>query len=111
MKTKDFYKTLHISESATEAEIKAAYRKLARTHHPDIAGATQENIQLFKDINEAYETLMDRKKRYEYDALRRLYSYPHKTNFSNESKYQDTKATNTKSKNSFWEDFLKYQKL
>ena len=113
MKTKDYYKTLNINENATESEIKSAYRKLARTHHPDIAGASPANVQLFKDINEAYETLIDRKKRYEYDAIRRLYSYATKqgTTPPPNRPTKDTQSnTTTKSKNSFWEDFLKYQK-
>ena len=110
MKTKDFYKILGITEHATEIEIKTAYRKLARTHHPDIAGATPECVQIFKDINEAYETLMDRKKRYEYDALRRLYSYASQKNTTPPPHKKEETSYTSKTKNSFWEDFLKYQK-
>ncbi len=61
--TPDYYKTLGVSRNATEDEIKKAYRKLARTHHPDAGGDESK----FKEINEAYEVLSDAKKRKLYD--------------------------------------------
>ena len=61
--TPDYYKTLGVSRNATEDEIKKAYRKLARTHHPDAGGDESK----FKEINEAYEVLSDKKKRKLYD--------------------------------------------
>lgn len=61
--TPDYYKTLGVSRSATADEIKKAYRKLARTHHPDAGGDEAK----FKEINEAYEVLGDEKKRKLYD--------------------------------------------
>ena len=61
--TPDYYKTLGVSRNATEDEIKKAYRKLARTHHPDAGGDEAK----FKEINEAYEVLSDKKKRQLYD--------------------------------------------
>ncbi|MDK7723438.1 DnaJ C-terminal domain-containing protein [Slackia exigua] len=61
--TPDYYKTLGVARSATQDEIKKAFRKLARTHHPDAGGDETR----FKQINEAYEVLSDEKKRKVYD--------------------------------------------
>lgn len=65
--SKSLYETLEISENASEAEIKKAYRKLARQYHPDVnkdKGAEDK----FKEINSAYEILSDKKKKAQYDA-------------------------------------------
>ena len=61
--TPDYYKTLGVPRNADANEIKKAYRKLARTHHPDAGGDEAK----FKEINEAYEVLSDDKKRNLYD--------------------------------------------
>ncbi len=68
MKYKDYYETLGLKREATDAEIKSAYRKLARKYHPDI-NKTKEAEERFKDINEAYEVLGDKQKRQRYDSL------------------------------------------
>lgn len=68
MKYKDYYETLGIKREATEAEIKSAYRKLARKYHPDV-NKTKEAEEKFKEINEAYEVLGDKQKRSRYDSL------------------------------------------
>ncbi len=68
MKYKDYYETLGIKRDATDAEIKSAYRKLARKYHPDV-NKTKEAEEKFKDINEAYEVLGDKQKRQRYDSL------------------------------------------
>lgn len=68
MKYKDYYETLGVSRNASDAEIKSAYRKLARKFHPDI-NKTKEAEEKFKDINEAYEVLGDKQKRQRYDSL------------------------------------------
>jgi curved DNA-binding protein len=69
MEFKDYYATLGVEASAGEAEIKTAYRRLARKYHPDVSkekGAEER----FKAINEAYEVLRDKEKRQEYDQLK-----------------------------------------
>lgn len=68
MQYKDYYETLGVKRDATEAEIKSAYRKLARKYHPDV-NKTKEAEQKFKEINEAYEVLGDKEKRQRYDSL------------------------------------------
>ena len=55
---KSLYETLGISEGASEAEIKKAYRKLARQYHPDV-NKSHETEEKFKDINAAYEVLRE----------------------------------------------------
>ncbi len=68
MEYKDYYEILGLKRGATEAEIKSAYRKLARKYHPDV-NKTKEAESKFKDINEAYEVLGDKQKRQRYDSL------------------------------------------
>lgn len=68
MQYKDYYEILGVKRGASEAEIKSAYRKLARKLHPDV-NKTKEAEQKFKDINEAYEVLSDKEKRQRYDSL------------------------------------------
>jgi curved DNA-binding protein len=69
MEFKDYYKALGVEPTASEAEIKTAYRRLARKYHPDVskeAGAEER----FKAVNEAYEVLKDKDKRTKYDQLK-----------------------------------------
>lgn len=63
----DYYKILGLSKNATAEEIKAAYRKLARKHHPDLNPNDPEAVKLFQQINEANEVLSDPEKRKKYD--------------------------------------------
>ena len=63
----DYYKILGVSKSASAAEIKSAYRKMAREHHPDLNPGDKESEKRFKEINEANEVLSDADKRKKYD--------------------------------------------
>ena len=71
MKYIDYYEALGVPRTATEKEIKTAYRKLARLHHPDLhqGDAKKAAEEKFKTINEAYEVLSDQDKRSKYDRL------------------------------------------
>lgn len=69
---KDFYKTLGVSPDADGAEIKKAYRKLARANHPDQHPGDEAAEQRFKEIGEAYQVLSDAEQRKEYDAIRQM---------------------------------------
>ncbi len=66
---KDYYTTLGVSKDAKEAEIKKAFRKLARQYHPDVAKDKTTAEAKFKEINEANEVLSDPEKRKKYDEL------------------------------------------
>ena len=69
---KDFYAILGVPKDADSAAIKKAYRKLARTHHPDKNPGDAAAEQKFKDIGEAHAVLSDPKQREEYDAVRQM---------------------------------------
>src|SRR5436190_2006348 len=69
MDFKDYYSTLGVAKTASEKEIKQAYRKLARKHHPDVNPGDKAAESRFKEINEAYEVLGDPAKRKKYDEL------------------------------------------
>ena len=69
MEYKDYYKTLGIERNATEKDIKKAYRRLARKHHPDVNPGDKASEEHFKEINEANEVLTDPEKRRKYDEL------------------------------------------
>ncbi|MBY0546217.1 MAG: J domain-containing protein [Candidatus Obscuribacterales bacterium] len=69
VKYKDYYATLGVQRTATEQEIKSAYRKLARQFHPDTNQGDKSAEEKFKEIAEAYEVLKDPEKRKRYDML------------------------------------------
>jgi len=66
---KDYYQTLGVPRNASDADIKKAFRKLAREHHPDVAKDKKAAEEKFKEINEAHEVLSDPEKRKKYDTL------------------------------------------
>ncbi|MHB8846267.1 MAG: molecular chaperone DnaJ [Nitrospirota bacterium] len=66
---KDYYDVLGVNRKAPEAEIKKAFRKLARKYHPDVNPGDKSSEAQFKELNEAYEVLSDPKKRQQYDQF------------------------------------------
>ena len=69
MEFKDYYATLGVAKTATDKEMKQAFRKLARKHHPDVNPGDKSAEARFKEINEAHEVLGDPEKRRKYDEL------------------------------------------
>lgn len=67
----DFYKVLGVAEDASEADIKKAYRKLARKYHPDQNPGDEAAEKKFKEVSEAYDVLSDPKQKEEYDQIRK----------------------------------------
>ena len=75
MAGKDYYNLLGVSRNATERDIKQAYRKLARKHHPDVNAGDKSAEAKFKQVNEAYEVLSDKEKRRKYDQYGDQWQY------------------------------------
>lgn len=70
---KDYYAILGVNKDASAKEIKQAFRKLARQHHPDVNPNDKSAEERFKEINEANEVLSDPEKRQKYDEMRQYY--------------------------------------
>ena len=75
MAGKDYYSMLGVNRSASEREIKQAYRRLARKYHPDVNPGDKSAEEKFKQINEAYEVLSDKEKRQKYDQFGDQWQY------------------------------------
>jgi curved DNA-binding protein len=75
MAGKDYYKILGVDRRASEREIKQAYRRLARQYHPDVNPGDKSAEEKFKQINEAYEVLSDKKSRQKYDKYGDKWQY------------------------------------
>ncbi len=81
MQYQDYYKTLGVAENATEADIKKAFRKLAKQYHPDMHPNDKQAEEKFKKVNEAYEVLGNETRRKEYDELRKNIGNGDRVNF------------------------------
>src|SRR6267378_6287320 len=68
-KTKDYYEVLGVPRTASQKEITAAFRKLARKHHPDLNAGDKQAESRFKEISQAHDVLSDAKKRSLYDEF------------------------------------------
>jgi molecular chaperone DnaJ len=75
MAAKDYYNILGVSRTANDKEIKSAYRKLARQHHPDVNPGNKGAEERFKEINQAFEILSDTEKRKKYDQYGQNWQY------------------------------------
>ena len=84
----DYYKILGVDKSASEAEIKSAYRKLARKHHPDLNPNDKEAHKRFQQINEAHEVLSDPEKRKKYDQYGKDWKHAEEFEKARESQKQ-----------------------
>jgi curved DNA-binding protein len=73
---RDYYETLGVPKTASDDEIRSAFRKLARKYHPDVAKDKKTAEEKFKEINEAYEVLSDPEKRKKYDQLGTNWNQP-----------------------------------
>lgn len=98
----DYYKVLGVSKKATQAEIKKAYLRLARKHHPDLNQQDKEAEKRFQQINEANEVLGDPKKRKKYDQYGK--DWKHAEQFENARKQQSSQQRQQYGGQSFSED-------
>lgn len=100
----DYYKVLEIDKKATEAEIKKAYRKLARKYHPDINPNDKEAEKKFKEINEANEVLSNAEKRKKYDAYGENWQHASEYEKANQQQTYYNKSGSQEDFNSYGRD-------
>ena len=82
----DFYNTLGVNRSASDKDIRQAFRKLARQFHPDVNQGDKVAESKFKEINEAYEVLSDSQKRRRYDQYGNNWKYANQGGFNSRSR-------------------------
>lgn len=95
----DYYSVLGVAKDATEVEIKKAYRKLARKHHPDLNPNNKEAEQKFKEINEAHEVLSNPENRKKYNAYGK--DWKHADQFEKAKQEQSKTSSNQSSYGGF----------
>jgi curved DNA-binding protein len=112
MDYKDYYQILGVQRNATEKDIKSAFRKLARQHHPDHNPNDKAAEEKFKNINEAYAVLSDPEKRKKYDAFgadweryEQMGGQPGGFDFSRWAAQQGAGGTRTRGRQATPEDF------
>lgn len=100
--TKNYYEILGVTVDSSTAEIKSAYRKLARKYHPDI-NKEADAIEKFKDITKAYETLSDEKEREQYNTLKGFFRTEQTTTSSQkaEETYREAQSKSSKYQSKF----------
>lgn len=98
----DYYKILGIDKSANEAEIKKAYRKLARKYHPDLNPNDESSKVKFQELNEANEVLSDSEKRKKYDKYGK--DWKHADEFEKQGKYQQQNQSSKSNSSQFKEE-------
>lgn len=103
MTAKNYYEILEISVNSTTAEIKTAYRKLARKYHPDI-NKSPEAIEKFKQITSAYETLSNPIEREKYNILKGIFETPKTKTSSKQAQNEYQNATKQNSNKTYQEE-------
>jgi curved DNA-binding protein len=101
----DYYKILELHKTASEADIKSAYRKLARKYHPDVNPNNKEAEKKFKEINEANEVLSDPEKRKKYDAYGKDWKHADAFEEAKRQQGQSQRASGQRYTGEFGSDF------
>ncbi|MFT4612962.1 MAG: curved DNA-binding protein [Bacteroidia bacterium] len=104
MEFKDYYEILGVTPDADTADIKSAYRKLARKYHPDVSSETDAEDR-FKEVAEAWEVLKDDERRAEFDELRR-YGGTHQQQYEPPPNWQSTGGTESPQQSADFSDFF-----
>ena len=106
MRYKDYYALLEIKRTATQEEIKKAYRKFAKQYHPDSNIGNLEAEEKIKEINEAYEVLGDEKRRKKYDTIINRFNFMSGIDFDPKKFGFKTKKIKQEDENAVFSDFF-----